>query len=161
MVSRYSDNFSHSRMPLIRLTDILSAVSRVCKVTCSMPQLKRLSLSITYRVSNGYRQIDLNPGWKRDVMNQLQALTNDSIWHMRVRFNIRCRLFSQRSMGEREGIEWGLFIPPVIFAVCNNSDKDTYELEGLHVKFLGIFGRLSSRDSNSETILTGKKMLDG
>jgi hypothetical protein len=63
-------------------------------------------------------------------------------------------------MAEREDCGWGIFIPPVVFAVCNDSDKDTYELEGLHVKFLGIWGRSISGDSNTETILTGKKTLD-
>jgi hypothetical protein len=161
MVSCYSDNSSQLRMPLKRLTGLLSVISRVCKVTCNMHRLNWLSLKIRYRVSDGRKPIGINPGWKRNVINYLETITNDSTWHMRVRFNIRCELYSSRPMAEREDIEEGFMIPFVVFTICNGPGRNTYELEGLHVKFLGIYGNLISEDSNMETILPGKKMLDG
>jgi hypothetical protein len=49
-------------------------------------------------------------------------------------------------------------IPPVVFAVCNGPDNDTFELDGVDVKFLGIGGNLITRDRNTHTLMNGKKV---
>jgi hypothetical protein len=127
-----------------------------------MPRLKWFSFTISRRVLDGRRQVGLVPRWKQDTTNYLKALMNDASWHMKVQFNICCPLYSPRSKGVEESLYMGYSTPDtVIFAVCNGPDRDTFQLDGLDVKFLRVTGKPIREDSNTHFYLAGKKTLDG
>jgi len=144
-----------SRMPLTLLADPSSIVAQIHGVMHDMPQLRLLSITMTYSIQDDIVLVGLIPRWKLAMMNCLRALTDDTSWQMKVKINIHCDLFSWRLTDARPSEP-----PFATFAVCNEPDRDTFELEGVNVKFMGVGGDLISDDSNTQIILTGKKLLN-
>jgi len=99
--------------------------------------------------------------WKQTMTASLAALVENNA-HLTVTadFDLMCALYSLRRGVAPEDVP----VPHTsgakslaTFAVCNGPDKDTFELDGHDVKFLGINGILIDRDNNTHVVLMGKK----
>lgn len=143
-------------MPLTLLADPPSIVAQIREVTHYMPQLRLLSIRIIYLIQDGFTLLGFTPRWKHAMMNSLRALTDGASWQMKISFNICCDLYCARHLANTRPDE-----PPLVtFAVCNEPDRDTFELQGTNVKFMGVGEDLIKDESNTQIILTGKKLLN-
>jgi len=145
-------------MSLTLLAGPESVVSLICDLTRGMSQLSLVSLTMKYHLSNEASQVGFTPCWRQDMMISLKALVDEASWQMKVKFTISCALCCPHPNAadtDQDAFQKGV----ATFAVCNGPDLDTFELGGLSVKFLGVNNDLSSGDSNTQVILTGKKPL--
>lgn len=133
-----------------------------------MPHLRRFSLQIIYllvELSEAGAPLELGQigTWKQTMTASLTALVKSNAGlTVTADFDIMCALYSlQPSVAPRDvELSPSARKPLITIAVCNGPDKDTYELDGCNVKFLGVGGDLIDRDDNTQIILAGKKMPD-
>ncbi|KAH0289949.1 hypothetical protein KCU62_g3904, partial [Aureobasidium sp. EXF-3399] len=145
-----------------------SVAALIQALPCGMPQLSLFSVQVIFLIDNPSEPgAPLETGeigaWKQTMTASLAALVeNDAHLTVTADFDLMCALYSLRPGVAGEDV----LVPQtssakslVTFAVCNGPDKDTFELDGLDVKFLGVNGILIRRDNNTHVVLTGKKPL--
>jgi hypothetical protein len=153
---------------LTLLLGLSSVVLRACAVFCVMPLLSLISFKAVF-YSDGISQQTSPRGfgdvglWKHDITDTFEAFANYKSLTVKARFVITCPLYCPHFTAARGTAYDPLVtrIPKVTFAVCNGPDEDTFELDGLNVKFMGIDKDLIGEDSNTQVIMTGKKALGG
>lgn len=134
-----------------------------------MPQLSFFSLQIIYlldELSQPGAPVEMGQisAWKQTMTASLAALVkNNARLTVEADFDIMCALYSLLpgvARGDDHIPRPSGAKPLATFAVCNGPDKDTFELDGCNVKFLGVGGNLIDRDNNTQIILIGEDMLD-
>jgi hypothetical protein len=102
--------------------------------------------------------------WKKEMTTSLAAFVGEfASLTVKAKFTIACKLYSSHPTAAKGTIydPRTKSAPIATFAICNGPDKDTFKLEGLDVKFLGVDQDLISGDSNTQVTLTSKKVLVG
>jgi hypothetical protein len=136
-----------------------------------MNQLSLVSLTTKTMI---YDHIELIGGWcieldshgqcKQEMMTSLAALVkNFESLTVKATFAITCELYCPHptaAKGTIYDVRWPDRIPLATFAVCHGPDKETFKLDGLHVKFLGVGDDLISGDSNTQVIITSEQIQD-
>ena len=141
---------------------------QICAIARDMPLLRLISFKAKYYFDGvsqqrSPRDFGYVGTWKQDITDTFEALANDASLTVEARFVITCPLYCAHFTAARGTVYDPRFtrIPTVTFAVCNGPDKDTLVLDGLNVKFMGIDDDLISEDSNTQVIVTGKKVPSG
>ncbi|KAK6000403.1 hypothetical protein QM012_003649 [Aureobasidium pullulans] len=124
-------------------------------------QLSRLLLTVEYEMEqvgpiSWSTELGRYGAWKQETIEFLQRLVSAGLlWKVTAKFDMVINLYSDYlTPAERAVDAWPRFdIPSASFAVCNYSDKDTYKLYGLDLKFMGTNWNLGDRDANTQTII--------
>lgn len=112
-------------------------------LTSRMPKLDFLAFSTEYDIDQVLRETSLPDStefhvynaWTEEMTSFLQELVNDkeTSWTAMARFYIVCAFYCQ--LDPSEEIEQ---VSDVVYAICNASGEDTFKLDGLNLKFMGM-----------------------
>lgn len=82
----------------------------------------------------GSTEFHKHNAWKEEMIRFLQELVSDkrSLWSVMAKFHIVCGLYCLLDpCAEDEPVS------DVVFAICDLPEEDTFELDGLYLKFMG------------------------
>jgi hypothetical protein len=118
----------------------------------------------SYYVQRDFINHNNHGHWKKEMTTSLAAFVGEfTSLTVKAKFTITCNLYSSHPTAAKGTIydTRTKSAPIATFAICNGPDRDTFELEGLDVKFLGVDQDLISGDSNTQVTLTSKNLLEG
>jgi hypothetical protein len=98
--------------------------------------------------------------WKREMRTSLTSLVDKlPFLTAKAKFIISCRLYSPHRTTTQGPPNQASRIPSATFAVSKGPDKDTFEIERVNLKFMGVDGDLTSDDNNTQITRSGKNVV--
>lgn len=131
----------------VRAADLQAAVRAL---TGRVPKLRLFLFNSEYDIDRDVNWMGLADStelgkhsvWRHRMIEFLQKLVDaGSIWTGKMMFYITCSLY----LLDEESL-YGIpvdfleykYSPNVVFAICSGPDEDTFQLDGLHLKFVGM-----------------------